>query len=193
MKLSRRVLCCVMLLQWALPAFAQVAPLRLQVIAGKKQANPRANYSTGNDVTRVQDDVLSYYTIELSQAMKPLQNVRVHWAILVEQPATKLFRVIEGEHVSNVPVRDAVHFDTSPIRTGVITRSETSGIYDYGTSSVTSQPRNQIKGYEVEVYVAGQRVIVEVQPTEIQQQIESLEVPAKIGKPPANSALTPRP
>jgi len=193
MKLFRKVVLCVMLSQWILSAFAQVAPLRMQVIAGKKQVNPRANYSSDNDVTRIRDDVLSYYTIELSQAMQPLRDVRVHWAVLVEQPETRRLRVVEGERVVNVPVRDAVRFDTPPIRTGIITRSETSGIYDYGTSSVTSQPRNQIKGYEVEVYVAGQRVIAEVQPPEIQQQIEALRTPAKTGKAPGNSAPKPLP
>lgn len=160
-------------------SFAQAPPLELQVMPSVQQSgHPRTNYSTGpsSDATIMTSDrIQTSYTIQLSRAMTPLQGVRVRWAILVQTPSGQM-RLVQGQRTCNVPIRDAVTIKTQPITTSVTIRSTTNyAEYPFNTgSTVGGEPANQIKGYEVEVFVGGSRVIVKAEPATIQEQIESM-------------------
>ena len=145
-----------------------------------------------NDSTRVTDNVFTFYTIELSRAMRPLKNVRVRWAVLVQLQNPKRLRVIEGESTCNVPVGGTVSLKTQSIRTGVVVRLTTYGYYGFGGSdSVASRRLAEVRGYEVEVYVAGQRVIVDIQPPDIQQEIDARKTPIRNENPAKSPATAP--
>lgn len=188
MKHFRGAIICVALLALAATTFAQLAPFQLQVIKMNKQViNPRASYSAyDNTLIRTTDDVLTFYTIELSRAMIPLNDVHVRWAILVQQQGPWRVRLIKGESVCNVPIGGTIRLQTQPVRTGVVIHSKNTGYYDYsgGSDSTSSHPIARIKGYEVEVYVNGQRVIADMEPPEVEQEIEAAKpkTPTKTGK-----------
>lgn len=182
MKLCRTIIILAALLPFVPSALAQLAPLQLQVIKTKKQVTtPNANNDAyANDSTRVTDNVLTFYTIELSRAMKPLTDVRVRWAVLVQLQNPKRLRVLEGERTCNVPIGGTVSLKTQSIRTGVVVRSTTYGYYGFGGSdSVASHRLAEVKGYEVEVYVEDQRVIVDIQPPDVQQEIDTRKTPIR--------------
>ena len=182
----RRLVICLAVLSWVHAAFAQIGPLQLQVIKVNKQvANPRASYSAyDNTLIRTSDDILTWYVIKLSRAISPLTNVRVRWAVLVQQQNPRRLRLVQGEGVCNVPPWDTVTLQTQPIRTGVFIHSQNTGLGQ--TDSFATHPTATIKGYEVEVYVNGQRVIADVKPPEIQQEIEA----ARKTRPSANRKKT---
>ena len=167
------------LLQFGSDSFAQAPPVELQVMPSVQQSgHPRTSYSTdpSSDATITSSDrIQTSYTIQLSRAMTPLQGVRVRWAVLVQSPSGRT-RVVQGERTCNVPVRDAVTIKTQPITTGVLVRSTTNyAEYPFNTgSTVGGEPADQIKGYEVEVFVGGSRVIVKAEPPSIQEQIEAM-------------------
>jgi len=181
MKHSRATIIFLALVSWFHPAFGQLAPLQLQVIKANKQVtNPRASYSAyDNTLVRTTDDVLTFYTIELSRALTPLSDVRVRWAILVQQQNPGRLKLVQGESVCNLPIGGTVRLQTQAVRTGVVIHSQTPGFYDGGTESVTPHQTARIRGYEVEVYVNGQRVIAEVEPPEVQQEIEAAKKKTK--------------
>lgn len=161
-------------------SFAQAPPVELQVMPVVQQPNgPRTSYSVNpnSDATIASAQrTLTSYTIQLSRALTPLNGVLVRWAILVQAPASGQLRLVQGERTCDVPVRDAVTIRTQPITTSVVIRSTTNyAEYPYNSSStVGAEPVNQIKGYEVEVFVNGRRVIVKAEPPAVQQQIEAV-------------------
>jgi hypothetical protein len=179
MKHSRAAILLLALLLWVHTAFAQIVPLQLQVIKVNKQvANPRASYSAyDNTLIRTTDDILTSYAIKLSRAMTPLTDVHVRWVILVQQQNPSRMKLVQGEGVCNVPPWDTVTLQTQPIRTGVFIHSQNTGLGQ--TDSFTTHPTATIKGYEVEVYVNGQRVIADIKPPEVQQEIEAAKTRTK--------------
>ena len=193
MKHSRATIVLLALLTWVDVGSAQLPPLQMQVIKVNKQvANPRESFSAyDNTLVRTTDDVLTYYAIELSRALVPLSDVRVRWAILVQQQNPSRSKLVRGESVCNVPIGGTVKLQTQAVRTGVVIHSRNLGYYDGGTDSVTPHPTARIRGYEVEVYVNGQRVIAEVEPPEVQQDIESAKTKPRALPRPDNPANAP--
>jgi hypothetical protein len=166
---------------------AQAPPLEVQVWPSVQQARPsRTKYSTdpySDAIATSSQRTLTSYTIQLSRAMMPLSGVKVHWAILVQAPGSDRLRLVQGERVCNVPIRDAVTIKTEAITTSVTVRSTANyAEYPYNNgSTVGAEPGEQIKGYEVEVFVNGSLAVLKVEPPSVQQQVESMRAAPQPG------------
>lgn len=166
---------------------AQAPPLEVQVWPAVQQARPSGTrYSTdpySDEIATSSQRTLTSYTIQLSRAMMPLSGVKVRWAILVQAPGPGRLRLVQGERICNVPIRDAVTIKTQAVTTSVTVRSTANyGEYPFNSgSTVGAEPGYQIKGYEVEVFVGGRLAVLKVDPPSVQQQIESMRAAPQQG------------
>ena len=173
----KRLAVFVLLLSLVVAATAQgpVSPLRLKVSEMKKRdTKPRSGYSESEYYSRSRSGhVVTYYSIELSQAAKTVEDIVVKWAVLIKPKDAKALRVVEGEKKCSLDVGAKVTVDTDTFETASVTSSATGGYYSGSTSS-SRTPGDEVLGYSVEVFVKGERVAADSKPLDVKNRIDQV-------------------
>jgi hypothetical protein len=153
---------------FALGADAQVNPVRLRVLKQQK-TDYRQSYQTTDGYWRERrgTKAVSYSIAVANNTTKPLMDVRVEWAVLV-QPYVRYdqLRVVDGSKSVDIPFGKSFVFETDIIElTGYEWRTSEGGRHQHSA---------EILGYAVEVYIGDKLVASDIKPSDAKRKIEQV-------------------
>lgn len=162
-------------LSW--PALAEPAPglVRLKVTKKTKQDRQTIQQGPrGQHLDQAIDNAITYTIDVTNLGSKPLQDVRITWAVLLDvrnrngtPPKGGASQVVDGEKTATIDGTKTFSFDTEPVQFTEWQRKTT----DARVNSVTKQG-SDIEGYAVEVFVDGKLLASDIQPADVKKRID---------------------
>jgi hypothetical protein len=166
--MRRGLMITVLLLAGQAAVWAQAKPVRLQVTKQSRETKKNDYRSDDGTYTRdwVTDDISYAAEIENIAAVT-LAGAVIKWAVMVNPADNSAPRITEGEQIVTFAPRQKHSLRAEPLKVTGLRHRNLEG-------NVWWEHQDKLAGYIFEVYVSGQRVVVEEYPKDFRKTLENL-------------------